>query len=1323
MTSRTGSIAVALLTLVAALAAVPARADFPWTPSGNPAPNEIDDGSWKFASTPEPGNTLINSDPTELFGVRGDSVADKHADAAHRTAWMVTTGRPDVIIDVLDSGIRWDDPGAMNDLRRKVHLNTGELPHPERADGSDCGTYDCDGNGVVNVDDYAHDPRINLSDPRRVGPPGVITPEDLIIAFSDGTDADGNGFVDDIAGWDFLDNDNDPYDDVHYGHGTGEARDSNAEANNGGDVGTCPNCMVVPLRVGDSFVADVNRFAQAAIYAADNGASVIQEALGTLNESAIARNAIDYAYEHGVTIIASSADEAAQHHNAPGSYAHVIEVNSVRKYDDTFTSARKSYLQINGCTNFMSKITVSVPSSSCSSEATGRSAGEAGLIYSEALQAGLPPNPTCTRTNGEPCVITPNEVRQLMASGTIAGVGGADDVNFAFQPEPSCTLARVPSCTDPNLDAPGNILLPSPLVTTRRYPARKGFDEFYGYGRLNTARSVAAVAAQRIPPEAEITSPDWYDQIDPAGGTLQVRGHVAAVRAPGGAYTCQLQVAPGAMPNNALVANGGDFAPVAGGWCDGRTARTTAYDGPLGTIDLPALEARFPSNVRSASAGAPFTGREPGLGVQTSNGRPNSEPYAFTVRVVVTAKAGPAASAPTATGEDRRALYLHRDADMRHAFPIQLPSDGAAAPLLADLDGDNRNELVVATSDGLVHAYRPNGSELPGWPVHGDRLPLHLGGRAFRTGEVPDSAYGAFLASPAIADLNHDGHPDVIEADLEGKVYGWDSAGHRVFEAEANPKFSGKPLAPFVNVRHGNGDRTQHGFIASPVVADLDGDGKPEIIAAGMDRHLYAWHGDGSPVAGFPVLLVDRTKVASIAPETDAVTFKDPNTPNQGAIVDTPAVGDINGDGKPEIVVGTNEEYVASTDGGLNAGLLTAATLNVLGQIPGLGDVVDFVNSRAYAVRANGTLLPGWPVKIGLLLKEVLPIVGEGIPAAPVIGPATCTDGQVGKPAVAIMGDGGPLYLMRANGVSCFGRDPLGHDNPLDVDIALGNGTKYDTPAFPALGHPAFGDLGGGPSVLAPVIGLIRALDIAAPEYQGGQDFLGAWDTLTAQQRPGWPTPVNDLQFLTGPTTADIDGKPGQEVLEGTASLDLQAFNVLGLPASPAWPKLTGDWTVTDPLVGSFSRRLDTNRRTRKTVVAITRSGLLQAYRTSAPACSPGSWPRYHHDNANSGDYARDAVLPGRPMRARVRRGRLSFLAPGDDLLCGRATRYETLAADAPIDGSESGWTTVGRVRPTTAGRRQSIPLRAGGHRYVAVRAVDDQGNVGRPAVVDLSRR
>src|SRR3712207_3365965 len=132
----------------------------------------------------------------------------------------------------------------------------------------------------------------------------MLDPQDVLIAFSDGDDDDGNGFADDMVGWDFLDDDNDPYDDVNYGHGSGEARDSAGEADNnaqGDDVGTCPNCMEIHMRVGDSFIADVNDFAQATIYAADNDVLVVQEALGTLNNSRLATQAIDYAYAHGVT--------------------------------------------------------------------------------------------------------------------------------------------------------------------------------------------------------------------------------------------------------------------------------------------------------------------------------------------------------------------------------------------------------------------------------------------------------------------------------------------------------------------------------------------------------------------------------------------------------------------------------------------------------------------------------------------------------------------------------------------------------------------------------------------------------------------------------------------------------------------------------------------------------------------------------------------------------------------------------------------------------------------------------------------------------------
>ena len=87
------------------------------------------------------------------------------------------------------------------------------------------------------------------------------------------------------------------------------------------------------------------------------------------------------------------------------------------------TPANRSYLQFNGCTNFSSKVTVAIPSVSGSSDATGRGSGMAGLIYSAALNAreagALDHHPTCERTDGSACVITPNEVRQIMASGRI----------------------------------------------------------------------------------------------------------------------------------------------------------------------------------------------------------------------------------------------------------------------------------------------------------------------------------------------------------------------------------------------------------------------------------------------------------------------------------------------------------------------------------------------------------------------------------------------------------------------------------------------------------------------------------------------------------------------------------------------------------------------------------------------------------------------------------------------------------------------------------------------------------------------------------------
>jgi hypothetical protein len=1348
-------LAAGLVALAATASA--AYASFPYgTPSPGKQDYHLSDGEfpddlsgnveWMYSATAGSDNAAYGAlqGARELNGIRGAHIVDKSA--APDVAWEKTTGRPDVTISVLDSGIKWDDRGVMVDVRRKIRLNKGELPLPRNdrstslEDGGSCAgydptKYDANGDGVFNVIDYACDSRVEKSKAARTargqpagqGPDDLLDPQDVLIAFTDGTDADHNGFTDDIVGWDFLDNDNDPYDDVQYGHGSGEIRDSTAEANNssenGGALGACPNCMSIPLRVGDSFVADVNRFAQATVYATDNGVSVVQEALGTLNNSTLATQAVDYAYNHGVTVIASAADEAAQHNNWPSSNPHVILVNSVTQYatQDPIPTplGAPSYLSFNGCTNFNSKITLAIPSVSCSSDATGRGSGMAGLVYSAALNARdaghLNPHPDCRRTNGDPCVVSANEVRQLMASGTVDSAPTSDDVDFAQGAELACPA---PGCTDPFAGAPGSASRPPGIADGVSYPARKGHDQFYGYGRANMEKATSWADGGVIPPEAEIESPDWYSMIDPAKGSLQIRGQVFAR---GHDYTCQVLVAPGSYPNNGSTPTG-DFKPVGGpSHCDGSTAHTDHFNGVLATVDLNDLQGRYPP-------GTGFHGPLPKPTPATHNGRPNQDPNGFVVKVIVTSNQ----SGRKLTGEDRRNLRLHRDSELMPGFPRDLGGDGASSPTFADLDGDNRKELVIAGSDGFVHAYRPDGSELPGWPVRGDQPALHTGGRGFASGEVSANFGGAILGSVAVGDLNGDGSPEVVADDLEGKVYGWDAAGHRVFSQEADPHFSGKPLHPFERVRQGRRFRTQHGFIASPVLADVDRNdgGKLEIVAAGMDRHVYVWNDDGSRVPGFPVLLVDRSKISGVDATTHAPTFKSGigDDRDQGAIVDTPAVGNITGDARPEIVVGTNEEYPADDDGGLNSSIVpNGFVLNIAGTALGPG------NSRLYAIKPDGDrdgdpktddfeISGHWPVKVGLLETQVLPVVGEGITGSPIIGPANC--GGNTDPKIGVSPDAGPAYLFNVDGTSCLSGGGGGADTPVQASGGSGVAAVDTQAVVPAFGHPAFGKIDPGSdelSFLTPAIGLNRALDIALPEYQEGQDFLGVWSpSQNGQFHTGFPGTMDDLQFLTGPSVADLDGKPGEEVVSASASLDLEGFNGAGLPIdSQHWPKLTSDWVVANPLIGTWGTD-DTDSGARKTLFEITRSGFMLAYTTGAPPCSAASWPRFHHDDANSGDFRRDAEPPGKPMDAKLSGSTLSFRAPGDDGLCGKADHYEVVASDGQISARNfrAQQDVSGAPKPDDPGKAQSMRVPAGA-RSVGIRAVDEAGNRGRLAVVD----
>ncbi len=1177
------------------------------TPAGPPdqPSNWATDGNdWKLASGRSP-TASVSSNPQELCGVEGNSVD---------SAWQVTTGRPTTVLAVLDSGIDWCSPGIVE----KIALNRAALPPPEDAAGrtkaqlaaasqhfADADPYDLDGSGVLDTAQYAQDPRVAATvasyggtfcathDDGYTG----LSPEDLIRTFATATLPDGSpnpygrarpgpaGFAGAVAGWNFIDNNDDPYDDVAYGHGTGEALDMAGAADNSTDeVGACPDCMILPVRVGTSFIATGNAFAQGVLFAVDSGATVVSEALGATDETETDVQAIAYAAANGVPIVGSAADEESEHANLPGAMNGIIDVNSVTR-EASWTPASSLYL--NGCTNYGPEIAVSVESASCSSEATGKTSGVVGLIESaaaDALAAGrIRPYPGLRSATGAPVALSANEVRQLVTMS-------ADDVDFAT----AAPDARPAQPADNYAVHAAGV----PLATTTRYPTTPGYDIYTGWGRLDAARAVQWVAEGRIPPEAAISSPGDF-QIFPPAGSLTVRGTVGAVRAP--SYRYQVDVAPGP-------------APSAGAWrVAAQGAGRGIRHGVLATLSLAQVAALFPGGAAALTGGA-----------VTAGGQPDPDRFTFSVRVVVRDARG-------LVGVAQAADFLHADPGLLTGYPRTFPSSLVAPPKLAPLGPGGADVLVVAQASGTIDALLPDGKELPGWPVHTALAPGHWGERAYRSGAVTARPRGEVLGGVAVGDLAHaGGHQlDVVATDMSGTVYAWNARGQPLpgWPRHADPAFS-QPSARDAQ------NRLLPGFLAAPALGDLTGNGQLDVVAASMDRHVYAFAPDGRPVAGWPVLVIDPSEVASVDPVTNHVTFLPGADPAMGTeLVDTPAIGRLDGgSGPPDVVVGSDEEYLGAPD----------ADLGALGALLGAANLTTS-NARVYAIYPDGSdqpaapgaprppgmpdpgaFLPGWPAKVADLDANLLPTIGDGVTTSPALADVSGT----GTLDVVTGATAGPIYVLRPDGTSAQGTSSAGLP---EVTSFLPTGSLPASSVgilnlpIPALGSPVVAPLGQSAalSIVAPAGSVGRLLDELEPGDQSPhQNQVVAWTAATGAVRAGFPAPMNDLQFETQPLVADV-GPPGtgSDVVGVSGLYDLRAYEADGTPV-PGFPKFTGGWVLFGPVVGAWGPG--------DQVLAVgTRSGELLAWHTDEPACaSPGPWPQVHHDAANTQNLAAPRTGP-----------------------------------------------------------------------------------------------
>ncbi len=1070
-------------------------------------------------------------------------------------AWRHTIGDDRVLIAVLDSGIKWADVNINGvdlslGLAIKAFLNRGELVNnpPLNTDMSPCGGtgtlagFDCNGDGIFDVRDYADTPTLQpaatadnpLGDANRNG---ILDPSDLIINFSDGVDDDGNGYTDDISGWDFFKNDNDPFDDTQYLHGTQEASWSSARTNDGeGDAGVCPLCRFIPLRAGDSFVADSQDYAKAVVYAVDIGANVVQEALGTIDFSPYAQQAMDYAWDNDVVVIGSMADENARHHNFPATANHVVPVHAIalQSLSEDATSAT-SFLAFNNCTNFGAQNFLSVSGLGCSSEGAGRQAGISGLTYSMALQVNLDPP------------LTASEAMQL-------AMMTADDIDVPESREADSIFKF----------------------------SQPGFDQRFGYGRVNANTSVEWVKQGKIPPRVDITSPIWFeilyrDKVD----LVPIEGSISAPRA--GSYDYVVEWAPGVQPLDDAFTTITEMSNVPG-------TQVTGGSEPLAMLDVDSIDTTHERDPDS----------------------PDGEnDFAITVRVRVVAHYGdPVGDVP---GELRRSYHVYEDPDLVDGFPINMGASLESSPKLADLDGDGIRDLIQATGEGSLHAYslasgRPE--MLPGFPFKSKKLDgldgdasrtSYLDGPAYRNGVIDtEITREAFGGTPAVWDMDGDDRPEIVITTLSGTIYvlnadgtvrnGWpvrlpDIPSCPLDRDHTGELCMGTETGGTVDITKG----MTRGAFGAPVLEDMDGDGQFEIIQAAFDGFVHIYKLDGSLLPNWPV----------------RVHFTRAGSNEFNRILTTPAVADFNDDGTPDILVGSNEK---------------------LGSGSGAG-AFYVIDGRGMAA-GDPPYLPNWP--ISMVSFNLFPVVAEGA----TVSPATADFTGDGLPHGVMHGNASaPLILPGDPGAqNTLGATPA-NALPDRVDQDTGEAAKGLAPTsrfgadskaitpdtmFPLFSQPSIGDLNqdGTPDITTSGGSLSLAQNLLSSISLGdrAQFLLSMWDGKSGRMLPGSPFPLNEFTFFNNPSIVDLTGDGYPEVVTSTGGYYVYAADACGRLAE-GFPKFTGQWVISSTAVGDL-----TGDNSLELVVG-SRSGFLYAWKTNATTDSVIAWESYHHDNRNTGNY------------------------------------------------------------------------------------------------------
>src|SRR5579872_1817 len=833
------------------------------------------DPNIEFAEEDEVVNTtFIPNDPYfSSYGSWGQAYLDLWGInlIGSAAAWDTSTGTG-VIVAVVDTGIDFTHP----DISANIWTNTAEIPN----------------NGI---------------------------------------DDDGNGYIDDVHGWDFIGSNylnpiqgNNPVD--HFGHGTHVSGTIAAVGNNGvGVIGVAWNAQIMPVKgLDDTGTGIDSTLGPAIIYAANNGADVISNSWAGGGSSQTIADAVSYAYNLGAVIVAAAGNNNDNAWNYyPANLPQVITVAATDHNDNI------AYFS-----NWGTKIDVAAPGVDILSL---RAAG---------TTMGTPLNSLYTRADGT-----------SMATPHVSGLA-------------ALILAQHPTYLDEDVR--------QVLRVSGTDLGQSGYDTTYGYGRIN------ATAALALPDvlQSKIQSP--------ADSTHIKAPTTISGLAQGSAFAQYvLDYGAGSSPTTWAVLQTGT-TPVAGGTLgvfdpstlsEGvYTIRLTAYDqSGRPFVDRITLVIDYVSITSPAPPAVPTTSAEfkPGtlIPVQGTATGPSFQDFRMQWAEGINPTSGWSSNGITLVGGglsqiNNGLLATWNTSSITNAdyYTIELFVD--------NLGFTSQATTIVYMEPSLLTA---------NWPLSLDQAPetfvsglvpqvdstgnvrLTATNPAYSDSMVPSQFWSipADGSTPTVQDLNYGSYFQPAAGDLDGLVgdeaVAPEAFSLRVFRSDySSYSFTTGAVPP-----------TYYNFqFAQTVLEDLNLDSQLETLAFGNEwatstGYVFAWMRNGQQFnSNFPIAIADQ------------------NVALQSAYGPRLLVGNVDGDGSREIVViegttsststlrlfasnGTPKPWSAPIFTGHPTEMILS-DLDHNGKLETIVAVDTGSQKMLHVLQPDGTERPGWPLMLAV---------------------------------------------------------------------------------------------------------------------------------------------------------------------------------------------------------------------------------------------------------------------------------------------------------------------------------------------------------------------